>query len=109
MHKLFSPKKKPILIGEVSCNNNGNISNAKKIIDVAKKYKVDFIKLQTYSASSLTIKWAWVIQESQMWPVIPAISTFTSFFSLPQNEHLILSSEVFDIVYFLVNTSSIIP
>ena len=56
MHKLFSPKKKPILIGEVSCNHNGNISNAKKIIDVAKKYKVDFIKLQTYSASSLTIK-----------------------------------------------------
>ena len=40
----------------MSCNHNGNISNAKKIIDVAKKYKVDFIKLQTYSASSLTIK-----------------------------------------------------
>ena len=40
----------------MSCNHNGNISNAKKIIDIAKKYKVDFIKLQTYSATSLTIK-----------------------------------------------------
>ncbi|MBD1139711.1 pseudaminic acid synthase [Pelagibacterales bacterium SAG-MED38] len=56
MNKLLLPKKKPLLIGEVSCNHNGKILNAKKIIDVAKKYGVDFIKLQTYSASSLTIK-----------------------------------------------------
>jgi pseudaminic acid synthase len=56
MNKLLLPKKKPLLIGEVSCNHNGNILNAKKIINVAKKYGVDFIKLQTYSASSLTIK-----------------------------------------------------
>ena len=56
MNKLLLPKKKPFLIGEVSCNHNGSILNAKKIIDVAKKYGVDFIKLQTYSASSLTIK-----------------------------------------------------
>ncbi|MDC0043755.1 pseudaminic acid synthase [Candidatus Pelagibacter sp.] len=56
MNKLFANNKKPILIGEISCNHNGKIRNAKKIIDVAKKFGVDLIKFQTYSASSLTIK-----------------------------------------------------
>ena len=55
MNKILIPKKKPIFIGEVSCNHNGKIENAKKIIDIAKKYGVDLVKFQTYSASSLTI------------------------------------------------------
>ena len=56
MKSLLKVKNKPLLIGEVSCNHNGNIKNAKKIIDVAKKNGVDLIKFQTYDASSLTIK-----------------------------------------------------
>ena len=56
MTSLLKIKNKPILIGEVSCNHNGKIKNAKKIIDIAKKNGVDFIKFQTYDASSLTIR-----------------------------------------------------
>ena len=55
INKILTLKKKPIFIGEVSCNHNGKIENAKKIIDSAKKYGVDLVKFQTYSASSLTI------------------------------------------------------
>lgn len=55
MLKILKPIKKPVLIGEVSCNHNGKLQNAKKIIDTAVKYGVDLIKFQTYSASSLTI------------------------------------------------------
>ena len=54
--KLIEKKNKPILIGEVSCNHNGKISNAKKIIKLAKKNKVDFVKLQTYTADTITLK-----------------------------------------------------
>ena len=31
-NQFLFPKKKPFLIGEVSCNHNGSILNAKKII-----------------------------------------------------------------------------
>ena len=40
MKSLLKVKNKPLLIGEVSCNHNGNIKNAKKIIDVAKKMEL---------------------------------------------------------------------
>ena len=56
MIKEILKRKKPILIGEISCNHNGKIESAKKIIDLAKKNGVDFIKLQTYTADTLTLK-----------------------------------------------------
>lgn len=54
--KLIKKKNKPILIAEVSCNHLGKINNAKKIIKLAKKNKVDFVKLQTYNADTITLK-----------------------------------------------------
>tara|TARA_Y100000996_G_scaffold237456_1_gene186535 strand:+ start:48 stop:1076 length:1029 start_codon:yes stop_codon:yes gene_type:complete len=56
MLKILKAIKKPVLIGEVSCNHNGKLQNAKKIIDTAVRYGVDLVKFQTYSASSLTIR-----------------------------------------------------
>jgi N-acetylneuraminate synthase len=38
--------KKPILIAEIGINHNGSIKLAKKLIDLAKKYKFDFVKFQ---------------------------------------------------------------
>ncbi len=47
---------KPILVAEISANHCGKISLAKKLIKCAKLNGADLVKLQTYSASTMTIK-----------------------------------------------------
>ena len=48
--------KKPFFIAEISGNHNGKISNAKKLIDIAKSGGADAVKLQTYTPEMMTIK-----------------------------------------------------
>lgn len=45
----------PYIIAEMSANHNGDISNAYKIIDMAKSSGADCIKIQTYTPDTLTI------------------------------------------------------
>ena len=45
----------PYIIAELSGNHNGDIERAKKLIKVAKDSGVSAVKLQTYTADSLTI------------------------------------------------------
>ena len=40
--------KKVIIIAEAGVNHNGSISNAKKLIDLAKVAGADFIKFQSF-------------------------------------------------------------
>ena len=54
MIKMF--KSSPIFIAEISCNHNGSIKDAKKLIIEAKRAGADFVKLQTYTANTMTIK-----------------------------------------------------
>tara|TARA_B100000886_G_C20425676_1_gene493867 strand:+ start:2512 stop:3543 length:1032 start_codon:yes stop_codon:yes gene_type:complete len=54
--EILKKKNKPVFIGEISCNHNGKLINAKKIIKLAKKNKVDFVKLQTYTPDTITLK-----------------------------------------------------
>ena len=46
MFSKFKKLKKPYLIGEIGINHNGSIKLAKKLIDLAVKYKFDAVKFQ---------------------------------------------------------------
>ena len=47
---------KPKLIAEISANHCGNFYIAKKLIKCARDNGADYVKLQTYTADSMTIK-----------------------------------------------------
>lgn len=48
-------KYSPYVIAEMSANHNGDIANAYKIIDMAKASGADAVKMQTYTADTITI------------------------------------------------------
>lgn len=45
----------PYIIAEMSANHNGNIDNALKIIELAKKSGADAVKMQTYTPDTITL------------------------------------------------------
>ena len=49
-------KNKPYLIAEISANHCGNFQLAKKLVSCAKKNGANAVKLQTYTANTMTIK-----------------------------------------------------
>ena len=49
-------KKTPFFIAEISANHNGSLFHAKKLINLAKKYGADAVKLQSYTPDTITIK-----------------------------------------------------
>ena len=51
----LSKIKKPFIIAELSANHNGNINNIYRLIDNAKKCGANAIKIQSYTAQSITL------------------------------------------------------
>jgi pseudaminic acid synthase len=54
--RIISNKSKPFIIAEMSANHNGSLDTALKLVDIAAKSGADAIKLQTYTADTITIK-----------------------------------------------------
>ncbi len=62
------PKNEPFIIAEMSGNHNQSIDRAFEIVDAAARSGVDAIKLQTYTADTITMKGAHVIlEEGSLW------------------------------------------
>jgi pseudaminic acid synthase len=49
-------KNTPFFVAEISANHNGSLVHAKRLIEIAKKYGADAVKLQTYTANTMTIE-----------------------------------------------------
>jgi len=54
----------PFIIAEMSGNHNQSIERALKLVDVAAEAGADAIKLQTYTAETITMKGAYTINDS---------------------------------------------
>lgn len=54
-NRNISINEPPFIIAELSANHNGEINNAFKLIDCAKKAGANAIKLQTYTPDTLTL------------------------------------------------------
>jgi N-acetylneuraminate synthase len=53
--RKFGPDQPPYVIAELSGNHNGDIERAFRLIEVAKTAGADAVKLQTYTADTITI------------------------------------------------------
>ena len=62
--------KRPTLIGEIGINHNGSLSEAKKLIDLAKKYNFDYVKFQKRDLDIVIPKQVQKIKRETPWGVL---------------------------------------
>ena len=67
-HKVIGENEKPFIIAEMSGNHNQSLERALQIVDEAAKAGADAIKLQTYTADTMTLKGAYTIHDkTSLW------------------------------------------
>lgn len=54
-NREIGPNNNPYIIAEVSANHNGDIEKAKELIKLAKESGADAVKIQTYTADTMTL------------------------------------------------------
>ncbi|TAE82979.1 MAG: pseudaminic acid synthase [Bacteroidetes bacterium] len=68
LHKLLSNKNTPFIIAEMSGNHNQSLERALAIVDAAADAGAHAIKLQTYTADTITVEGAHTItDEGSLW------------------------------------------
>lgn len=55
LEREVSEEVPPYIVAEISANHNGNLENAFKIIDMAKRCGADAVKMQTYTPDTITL------------------------------------------------------
>jgi pseudaminic acid synthase len=53
--RAIGPGQPPYVVAEMSANHNGDLASALSIIDLAKKAGADAVKIQTYTADTITL------------------------------------------------------
>lgn len=53
--RRISKENSPYIIAEMSANHNGKLDTAKQIVEKAKSFGADAVKLQTYTADTITL------------------------------------------------------